>query len=112
MSITDLHHRHEVIELPFGRVLGASYRWPGGQYCVIHTDHGILGCGLYDCSIASQFGFAVAIARGTPTCPLREPEDLLTAKIAGASQAALDRGIAIGMTGIDALRILVASESR
>lgn len=107
MSIEHLHSRHEPIELPFGQVLGCSYQWPGGQYCVIHTDRGILGCGLYDCSIATQFGFAVAIARGTPAHPLREPEDLLNAKIADVSQVADHMGIRVGMLGIDALKILL-----
>ncbi len=112
MGIEHLHTRHEPIELPFGQAIGCSYRWPGGQYCVIHTDRGILGCGLYDCSIASQFGFAVAIARGTPTNPLREPEDLLNAKIADVSQMAHDMGIRIGMLGIDALSILLGNPNQ
>jgi len=107
MSIEHLHSRHEPIDLPLGQALGCSYRWPGGQYCVIHTDRGILACGLYDCAIASQFGFAVAIARGTPTHPLCEPEDLLTAKIADVSQAAHAMGMRVGMEGIDALKILL-----
>lgn len=107
MSIENLRSRHEPIELPFGQVLGCSYQWPGGQYCVIHTDRGILGCGLYDCSIGSQFGLAVAIARGTPANPLREPEDLLNANVADVSQAAHDMGIRIGMLGLDALKILL-----
>ncbi|HBJ36042.1 MAG TPA: hypothetical protein DDZ51_15105 [Planctomycetaceae bacterium] len=112
MSIRHLQSRHEAIELPFGQVLGCSYRWPGGQYCVIHTDRGIVGCGLYDCSIASQFGFAIAIARGTPTHPLCEPEDLLNAKIADVSKVAQEMGIRVGMLGIDALKILMAESNQ
>ena len=75
MSIEHLHANQRVIKTPHGEVLGCSYHWPGGQYCAIHTDRGVIGCGLYDCSIATRFGMAVAIARGTPESPLREPED-------------------------------------
>ena len=106
MSTSQLSSRNEILHLPFGDCLGTSFRWPGGQYCAIHTDRGIVGCGLYDCDIASKFGYAVAIARGTPSNPLSEPEDLLTASIVEASEAAIAMGIQIGMTGRDALAIM------
>lgn len=108
MSIEQLSANQRVMQTPFGEVLGGSYRWPGGQYCVIHTDRGILGCGIYDCAIASQFGYAVAIARGTPEKPLCEPEDLLFAKIAEVSELAAAAGIQPGMTGMEALGLLLS----
>jgi uncharacterized protein YunC (DUF1805 family) len=110
MSIRDLQANQRVIETAHGKVLGSSYRWPGGQYCAIHTDKGIVGCGIYDCSIASHFGIAVAIARGTPEHPLFEPEDLMTAKIAEVSQAAAKMGIVVGMTGEEALGQMLESD--
>ena len=88
-------------------MLGCSYRWPGGQYCAIHTDRGIIGCGLYDCLIATRFGMAVAIARGTPERPLSDPEDLLEARIADVSETAASMGVVVGMTGDEALRQLL-----
>jgi uncharacterized protein YunC (DUF1805 family) len=107
MSLKNLQSRHDVLKLPEGEALGCSYRWPGGQYCVIHTDRGIVACGLYDCAIATRFGYAVAIARGTPELPLCEPEDLLVARIVDVSRTAIDLGIAIGMTGREALAVLL-----
>jgi len=107
MSLQQLKYRHETIQLPEGAALGCSYRWPGGQYCVIHTDRGILACGIYDCKIASEFHYAVAVARGTPTNPLCEPEDLLTARVAEVSQLAAQLGIQVGMSGQEALQILL-----
>jgi uncharacterized protein YunC (DUF1805 family) len=104
MSIEHLQANQRVLKTHAGDVLGSSYRWPGGQYCAIHTDRGIIGCGLYDCSIATRFGMAIAIARGTPEHPLFEPEDLLTARIAEVSEAAERMGIVIGMTGDAALQ--------
>lgn len=112
MSTEQLTYRHQHLSFPAGQALGCSYRWPGGQYCVIHTDRGILACGLYDCRIATQFGLAVAVARGTPACPLREPEDLLAAKIAEVSESAATLGIQVGMSGQAALDILLAAAGK
>ncbi len=91
------------LETPHGQAIGASYRWDGGQYCAIHTAKGIVGCGIYDIACANEFGMAVAIAKGTPDKPLREPEDLYEARIVAASDAAQKLGIATGMTGMEAL---------
>jgi uncharacterized protein YunC (DUF1805 family) len=107
MSVTKLGYSHRVLETPYGPVLGCSYRWPTGQYCAIHTDQGILGCGLYDCNVATKFSMPVAIARGTPEKPLREPEDLLDAKVAEVSEAAKQAGVVPGMTGLEAIACLL-----
>ncbi|MDP1561253.1 MAG: DUF1805 domain-containing protein [Pirellulaceae bacterium] len=104
MGIEALRVRQEVIQTPEGEALGCSYQWPGGQYCAIHTDRGILGCGIYDCQIASHFKMAVAVCRGTPERPLCEPEDLLEAKVAAVSQEAIKLGIQPGMSGRRALQ--------
>jgi uncharacterized protein YunC (DUF1805 family) len=111
MSLEKLTSSQRILKTDAGDVLGCSYRWPSGQYCAIHTDRGIIGCGLYDCAIASRFGMPVAIARGTPEHPLFEPEDLLTARIADVSSAAAELGISIGMTGLEALHCMVKSQS-
>lgn len=92
-----------ILETPFGQVVGASYAWDGGQYCAIHTASGIVGCGIYDIGCADEFGMALAIAKGTPQCPLREPEDLYEARIVALSKSAAELGIEAGMTGMQAL---------
>lgn len=102
---------HREIQTPHGPVIGAAFAWCGGQYCAIHTRHGVVGCGIYDIECADHFGMAFAIARGTPERPLREPEDLFEAKIVGVSQAAAARGVIEGMTGLDAVGKLLADLS-
>lgn len=98
-----------VLDTPHGQAIGASYRWPGGQYCAIHTSRGIVGCGIFDVHVAGEFGMAVAIAKGTPAKPLVEPEDLFPAKIVAVSEPAKKLGIEPGMTGQEALAKLLAS---
>lgn len=92
-----------------GCAIGISNRWNKGQYCMILTEAGLVGCGIYDVKVAAEFGQAVAIARGTPQNPLVNPEDLFDAKIVEATPQAKELGITIGMTGRDAVELLLAS---
>ena len=92
-----------------GRAIGMSNRWRGGQYCAILTEAGLVGCGIYDVKTAAEFGQSVAIARGTPQKPLVEPEDLFEAKIVEATPQAQELGIRVGMTGREAVELLLAA---
>ena len=53
---------------------------------------------------------AIAIAKGTPSDPLVEPEDLFDAKIVDATPQAKALGIEIGMTGRQAVEKMLAAE--
>ena len=100
---------HTVRELPFehGRAIGVSNKWIGGQYCSILTAAGIVGCGVYDMRTPTEFNQAIAIARGTPAHPLVEPEDLYDAKIVDCTPKAAAFGIRIGMTGREAVELML-----
>jgi uncharacterized protein YunC (DUF1805 family) len=95
-----------------GSAIGISNRWQKGQYCVILTEAGLVGCGIYDIKTAAEFGQAVAIARGTPQKPLVNPEDLFDAKIVDATPQARSLGIELGMTGREAVELLLAASPR
>ncbi len=92
-----------------GCAIGISNRWRQGQYCSILTEAGIVGCGIYDVKTAAEFGQAIAIAKGTPEHPLIDPEDLFDAKIVGLTPQASSLGIEIGMSGHEAVELLLAS---
>lgn len=96
-------------ELTFenGSAIGISNRWENGQYCSIITRRGIVGCGIYDMVTPAEFGQAIAIAKGTPSDPLVEPEDLFDAKIVNATPKAKAMGIEIGMTGRQAVELML-----
>jgi len=53
--------------------------------------------------VCERFGFAVAMAHGTPGAPLTTPEDVLAATVDTVSSAASDLGVEPGMTGAEAL---------
>jgi uncharacterized protein YunC (DUF1805 family) len=99
------------LEFENGIALGISNRWHQGQYCSILTKAGIVGCGIYDTVTPAEFGQAIAIAKGTPSNPLTEPEDLYEAEIVATTPRAKEIGIEIGMTGKEAVeKMLIASK--
>lgn len=95
-----------------GEALGHSHRWLGGQYCSITTSVGIVGCGIYDVGVADEFGMAFALAKGSPGCPLVQPEDLLEARIVKVSQKAREMGVFEGMTGREAVGCMLVFAER
>lgn len=95
-----------------GSAIGMSHRWVNGQYCSILTAAGIVGCGIYALDTPAEFGQAIAIAKGTPAAPLVEPEDLLDAKIVGCTPKAESYGIRRGMTGRQAVELMLAASSQ
>ena len=97
------------IQFKNGCAIGISNRWRQGQYCSILTEAGVVGCGIYDVKTAAEFGQAVAIARGTPQKPLVNPEDLFDARIVDATPQAQALGIHVGMTGREAVEVLLAA---
>ena len=101
-------------ELTFenGTAIGTSQRWQQGQYCSILTAAGIVGCGIYDLPTAAEFGQAIAIAKGTPANPLVEPEDLYDARIVGTTPQAASFGIQVGMTGREAVELMLQAEGK
>ncbi len=80
--------------------------WQGGQFVVIVAAKGLLACGVIDPVVMNRFGAAVAVARGTPQCPLVTGDDLLAARIAEVTEAAAALGIKPGMNGAEALALL------
>jgi uncharacterized protein YunC (DUF1805 family) len=91
-----------------GCAVGLSIRWREGQYCTILTEAGMVGCGMYDVEIAAEFHKPLAIARSTPEHPLSTPEDLLDARITELTPQAKALGIDVGMTGREAVELLLA----
>ena len=98
---------HREMHFDHGQAIGISNRWEKGQYCSILTAAGIVGCGIYDLETPAEFGQAIAIAKGTPACPLVEPEDLLAAPIVGLTPQAAALGIRLAMTGREAVELML-----
>ena len=97
------------LEFEHGTAIGISNRWENGQYCSIITRRGIVGCGIYDMVTPAEFNQAIAIAKGTPSNPLVEPEDLYDTQIVDATPQAKALGIAVGMTGREAVEKMLAA---
>ena len=102
---------HRELRFKNGNAIGISNRWEKGQYCSILTEAGIVGCGIYDLKTAAEFSLAIAICKGTIAKPLVEPEDLYESKIVGATPAAEALGIRTGITGREAVELMLKSRS-
>lgn len=98
---------HRELKFENGTAIGLSHRWHQGQYCSILTAAGIVGCGIYALDTPAEFGQAIAIAKGTPKQPLCEPEDLFDALIVGCTPQAKAYGIELGMSGRQAVELLL-----
>jgi catechol 2,3-dioxygenase-like lactoylglutathione lyase family enzyme/uncharacterized protein YunC (DUF1805 family) len=111
--MTDTLPRTTARELHFenGKAIGISNRWQKGQYCSILTPAGLVGCGIYDLETPAEFDQAIAIAKGTPACPLVEPEDLFAARIVGVTPKAASYGIHVGHTGREAVELMLKASS-
>src|SRR5688572_17386498 len=113
MSDTIPRTTHRILTFNGGQAIGLSHRWVKGQYCSILTPAGIVGCGIYDLKTPAEFDQAIAIAKGTPACPLVEPEDLYDSKIVGLTPKAASYGVRVGMTGREAVELMLqAGQSR
>ena len=110
MSDTIPSTSHRELAFENGKALGFSHRWHKGQYCSILTAAGIVGCGIYALDTPAEFGQAIAIAKGTPDNPLCEPEDLYDAEIVGCTPQAKAYGIELGMSGRQAVEILLKAD--
>ncbi len=112
LTASDVLPRTVSRELKFanGTAIGVSNRWNKGQYCSILTEAGIVGCGIYDLETAAEFSLAIAICKGTPAKPLVEPEDLYESKIVGATPQAEAMGIRKGITGKEAVELMLRAK--
>jgi 2-dehydro-3-deoxyphosphogluconate aldolase/(4S)-4-hydroxy-2-oxoglutarate aldolase len=98
-----------VTPLPTARGIaqGLTCRWQGGQYVAIVARHGLVACGIFDPGVCERFDFAVAMAHGSPEAPLVEAADVLQATVDTVSRAAAKLGVECGMTGAEALELMM-----
>ena len=75
-----------------------SIKTPRATLLVIAGARGILGCGYINCQAAAKLGDAAAIVRG-----VKNFDDMLGAVVAEVSPAAAELGVAVGMSGREAL---------
>ena len=76
----------------------ATVPFEHAKLLVITAPNGALGCGYISLEAAEKFGDALAIVTGVACY-----DDMLQAKVARLSSAAAARGLAVGMTGREAL---------
>lgn len=68
---------------------------------IIEAEKGILSCGYLKVEVANKVGDVCAIVTGVKTT-----EDMVKAKIIAVSDAAIELGVKVGMTGKDGLLLM------
>ncbi len=77
---------------------GTQIATPNAVLLVIAGSRGLLGCGYLNCAVGTKLGDAVAIVRG-----VKSFDDMLAAAVVEVSAPAAALGVAVGMTGREAL---------
>jgi uncharacterized protein YunC (DUF1805 family) len=93
---------HKEININGKTLTGMEVMLPHANLVLVTTEKGYVCCGYLDLATAEKFSDAAAIVKGVKTT-----EDLLQAKITSLTTSAEKRGIRVGMTGKEALEILI-----
>lgn len=83
-------------------VSGIEIKLPNANLVMVTTPKGFICCGYLNLTTAEKLSDAACVVRSVKTI-----EDLLEAKIVGLTSLAKDLGIKLGMTGKQALELLV-----
>ncbi|MCB1486766.1 MAG: DUF1805 domain-containing protein [Bauldia sp.] len=95
--------KSQLMHFENGVAIGTADQWLDSQYCKILTPAGVVGCAIFNLAIAEEVGSAMAIVKGNMDDQLYRPEQLLDARITGVSSRAAELGVAVGMTGREAV---------
>jgi uncharacterized protein YunC (DUF1805 family) len=95
-------HNSEMKNIDFDidgkKVTGVEVPLPKAPLVVAYGKDGFVMCGYLNTDAADRMNVAAAMVRGVKTV-----DDLLAAKVESISKAAGQKGVALGMTGKDAL---------
>lgn len=83
---------------------GVHIKTEKANILLIKAGGGFLGCGYFDLAAANRLGEPVAIVTG-----VKSFDDMLGAKVVRVSEAGERAGLAVGMTGREALGVLRAA---
>ena len=94
--------RKKAIRIKGKSAIGYEINLPQANLVLVAAEKGFVCCGYLDLQTAEKLEDAAAIVRGVKTI-----EELLSAKITGATPRAAAMGIKTGMSGQQALEFLV-----
>lgn len=97
---------HERVQL--AHKMADGYIIPLGMINLVSvvTDNGMVGCGAFDINALDAFSYPAARAGRSDGGLIATVDDLLTGIIRGVNEAARKRGVAIGMSGKEALELM------
>jgi uncharacterized protein YunC (DUF1805 family) len=90
------------IDIKGKTAFGIELKLPHANLVLVLATKGYVCCGYLDLATAEKFSDAACIVRGVKTT-----DDLLEARITGITSFAQNLGINLGMTGRQALELLI-----
>jgi uncharacterized protein YunC (DUF1805 family) len=97
---------HEKVQLMHKQADG--YIIPLGPVSLVNvvTDRGMVGCGAFDVAALDRFDYPAARVKSAHGEPIATIEDLLAGVVNDVNAGAITCGVAVGMSGRDALERL------
>ncbi len=99
--------QHETVTLAGKEADGYVISLGPVNLVAVVTDTGMVGCGAFDVDALEKFGYPAArVKPAGGASSIETIDDLLRGEIKGANRHAEERGVAVGMTGREALERL------
>jgi len=99
--------QHETVRLAGKEADGYVIPLGPVNLVAVVTDAGMVGCGAFDVDALEKFGYPAArVKPAEGASSIETIDDLLRGEIKGANRHAGEHGVAVGMTGREALERL------
>jgi len=93
--------RSEVVNVDGTSLLGIKVELPGAPLVMLVGKKGFIGCGYFKTEVADKVSHALAIVSGVSSF-----EDVLAGTVQAVSKPASEMGVTIGMTAVEAAKLL------
>ena len=106
ISRRDLEMHHEKLTYKGGKADGYVVPLGPANLVFVVGARGMIGCGAFDVAALERFRYPAAKVKPTRGPSIADLEDLLAGEVAEANGAAASLGVAVGMSGKEALDLL------
>lgn len=91
----------ELVSVEEASLLGIKVDLPNAPVLMLVGSKGFIGCGYFKTEVADKVSHALAVVSGVKTF-----DEMLRGEVVAVSTAASDLGIAVGMNGAEAAKVL------
>ena len=89
-------------EIDGKKIVGESINVGPFSMFLAHTGKGLIGCGVFNVPVLDKFGYPAARIES----PIASIEDLLEKSVVEVNASAKAKGVTVGMSGREALKLI------